>query len=241
MAVAYKICVDCADPHRLAAFWAEAMGYVVEDHSALIQRLLDAGQVTEAARDDGGRATAWRHAAAVRDPDAPVDPVSGIGQGGRVLFQVVPEPKTVKNRVHLDLHVGLDQRTAVVQRLTGLGGSVLYEKARRLNLGHDGRPGGERVLRRVSPMWTLVVTRTATAGPDRSGQRGEHAQDQRGQAQPHCRGRPSPRRGTAWKPRCSALKTSTPASTTQRTVRLSSAAAHGEQERPASGTSSRGR
>jgi hypothetical protein len=129
MAVAYKICIDCADPHRLAAFWAEALDYVVEDHSALITYLLGEGRATH---DDvttvDGR-LAWRTAAAVRDPAAPVDPRSGIGQGGRVLFQVVPEPKTVKNRVHLDLHVGADRRPDVVAHLTELGGSVLWESS----------------------------------------------------------------------------------------------------------------
>jgi hypothetical protein len=129
MAIAYKIVVDSTDPHRLAAFWAEALGYVVEDHSKLIQSLVDAGRVSEEdlTTVDGRRD--FRIAAAVRDPDAPVDEFTGIGQGGRVLFQVVPEPKTVKNRVHLDLHVGPDARADMVARLEGLGAKVLYEKA----------------------------------------------------------------------------------------------------------------
>ena len=131
MATAYKICIDCADPHRLAAFWAEALGYVPEDNAALIKHLLDTGAVpTDAVVEIDGQ-PAWRDAAAIRDPDAPVDPFSGSGRGGRVLFQVVPEPKAVKNRVHLDLHVGPDRRDAVVARLTGLGGRVLWE-------GHEG-------------------------------------------------------------------------------------------------------
>jgi hypothetical protein len=44
-----------------------------------------------------------------------------------VLFQVVPEPKTVKNRVHLDLHVGAERRAEVVDRLLAAGGQVLWE------------------------------------------------------------------------------------------------------------------
>jgi hypothetical protein len=125
MAVAYKICVDCADPHRLADFWAVAMGYVVEDHSALIQTLLDAGQVPAAATTTSHGRLAWTDAAAVRDPDGPVNP-RGIGLGGRMLFQKVPEPKTAKNRVHLDLHVGLHAREETVKRLTDLGATVLW-------------------------------------------------------------------------------------------------------------------
>ncbi len=128
MTTAYKICVDCADPHRLAAFWAEAMGYVVEDHSPLISVLLDSGRVTEADVTNVDGRPAWRTAAGIRDPDGPVDPRSGVGLGGRMLFQVVPEPKTVKNRMHLDLHVGLANRPEVIARLTALGGSVLGER-----------------------------------------------------------------------------------------------------------------
>jgi hypothetical protein len=127
MAVAYKICVDCADPHRLAAFWAVAMGYVVEDNSTLIQALLDGGRVTEEHVTTVDGRLAFRAMAGIRDPDGPVDEFSGVGRGGRMLFQVVPEAKTVKNRVHLDLHVGADQRAAVVEKLTGLGGRVLWE------------------------------------------------------------------------------------------------------------------
>jgi len=126
MAVPYKVCVDCADPHVLAEFWAAALDYVVEDHSVLIRRLLDAGLVSEdQTRTLDGR-LAWVNAAGIRDPDAPVNPESGTGLGGRVLFQVVPEPKTVKNRMHLDLHVGPERRAEVVERLVGLGGSVLW-------------------------------------------------------------------------------------------------------------------
>jgi predicted enzyme related to lactoylglutathione lyase len=121
MAVPYKICIDCADPHVLAAFWADAMGYVVEDNSALIQQLLGAGVATEADVVTVGGRLAWRTAAVAQDPDS----------AGRILFQVVPEPKTVKNRVHLDLHVGEEQIEPTVARLEKLGGKRLYEISER--------------------------------------------------------------------------------------------------------------
>ena len=38
----------------------------------------------------------WKGGAAIRHP-------GGIKRAPRVLFQTVPEPKTVKNRLHLDL------------------------------------------------------------------------------------------------------------------------------------------
>src|SRR5436190_17915270 len=114
MAVPFKVVIDCADPHRLAAFWAAALEYEVEDHSALIKQLLDAGAVTEVDTRVVADRLSFAQAAAVRDPEAPTDPHTGMGLGGRVLFQTVPEPKTVKNRVHLDLHVGPERRPEVV-------------------------------------------------------------------------------------------------------------------------------
>ena len=39
----------------------------------------------------------------------------------------MPEEKSVKNRLHLDLHPGDGRRDAEVERLTGLGASVLRE------------------------------------------------------------------------------------------------------------------
>jgi Glyoxalase-like domain len=127
MAIPFKIVVDCADPHRLAAFWAVALEYEVEDHSALIKELLEAGAVNEADTRVVADRLAFAQAAAVRDPDAPVDPRTGMGLGGRVLFQTVPEPKTVKNRVHLDLHVGPERRPEVVARLVEVGATTLWE------------------------------------------------------------------------------------------------------------------
>jgi catechol 2,3-dioxygenase-like lactoylglutathione lyase family enzyme len=128
MAVHFKICVDCTDPNLLAAFWAEAMGYRVEDHSELIAGLLDQGLIGEDLLTEVDGRRAWKSVAAVNDPDAPADPATGMGKGMRILFQAVPEPKTVKNRVHLDLHVGADRIDAEVERLEGLGGTRLSER-----------------------------------------------------------------------------------------------------------------
>jgi hypothetical protein len=62
---------------------------------------------------------------AVRHPDDPYDKERGTGLGRRLLFQRVPEAKTVKNRLHLDLHPGPERREAEVERLTELGAGVL--------------------------------------------------------------------------------------------------------------------
>lgn len=68
---------------------------------------------------------AWRDLAAVRHPDDPYEEESGTGRGRRLLFQRVPEEKTVKNRLHLDLHPGVDRRDEEPARLEGLGARVL--------------------------------------------------------------------------------------------------------------------
>jgi two-component sensor histidine kinase len=70
---------------------------------------------------------AFRDLVAVRHPDDPVAADTGTGLGRRILFQRVPEPKTGKNRLHLDLHAGPEQRAAEVERLTGLGARLVRE------------------------------------------------------------------------------------------------------------------
>ena len=100
-----QIVVDCADPHRLAAFWADALRYEHEEIDGFVGGLLDAGHVPAEVT------TRSRRQAPLEGPR--VDPPprrrrrrAGAGTGRRLLFQAVPEPKSVKNRVHLDLLVG---------------------------------------------------------------------------------------------------------------------------------------
>ncbi|MEU7467096.1 VOC family protein [Streptomyces sp. NPDC044984] len=127
--VHWKVVIDAADPHAQADFWAAALHYVVEDNSALIGRLLDAGAVpAELTVESHGR-RAWRDLAAVRHPDDPYEEESGTGRGRRLLFQRVPEEKTVKNRLHLDLHPGAGRREEELARLEGLGARVLRRVA----------------------------------------------------------------------------------------------------------------
>ncbi|TPQ23804.1 VOC family protein [Streptomyces sporangiiformans] len=133
----WKLVIDAADPHAQADFWAAALHYEVEDNSALIERLLGFGAVpAEITVESHGR-KAWRDLAAVRHPEDPYEAESGTGLGRRLLFQRVPEPKTVKNRLHIDLHSGNGGREAEVSRLAGLGAAVLREVK---------EPGGEWVV-----------------------------------------------------------------------------------------------
>ncbi len=111
-----QVTFDAADPHRQAAFWAEVMGHEVEDHSALVDTLVDDGLLPAADRIGVSGRSAFRDVAACSDP-AGVEP--------RLYFQRVPEGKSAKNRVHLDIHVEPDRKPAEVARLVGLGAEVI--------------------------------------------------------------------------------------------------------------------
>src|SRR4051794_37777058 len=127
MPLHWKLVIDAKDAPTLADFWAAALEYEVEDPSALIDQLLAAGHINEdAITEDRGRKI-FRGYAAIRHPDAPFAPPSGIGHGRRLLFQDVPEDKTVKNRLHVDIHGepgGLDKLMA---RLESLGATPVRE------------------------------------------------------------------------------------------------------------------
>ena len=131
MARDVQITFDCADPAGLAAFWAEALGYQLQDPPEGFEsweQALDAMGVPPESRND---------ASAVLDPD---------GSRPRLFFQRVPERKQVKNRVHLDVRAapGLerDARMAALEaeaeRLVSLGATRLqrYEPAPPLGAGH---------------------------------------------------------------------------------------------------------
>ncbi|MFD8701106.1 VOC family protein [Kitasatospora sp. NPDC059648] len=128
MPLHWKLVIDCADPHRQAAFWGAALDYAVEDHGALITRLLAAGAVTGDAVTEVDGHPAWRTLAAVRHPEDEYDPASDTGLGRRILFQAVPEEKRQpKNRLHLDVHPGPGERAATVARLEALGATALRD------------------------------------------------------------------------------------------------------------------
>ncbi|MFJ2718657.1 VOC family protein [Streptomyces sp. NPDC087437] len=121
----WKLVIDAADPHAQADFWAAALHYEVEDNSALVERLLELGALPgEATVEFHGR-PAFRDLIGVRHPDDPYDEERGTGLGRRLLFQRVPEAKSGKNRLHLDLHPGEGRRADEVERLKGLGARVL--------------------------------------------------------------------------------------------------------------------
>ena len=83
------ICVDSTDPARIGAFWAPALGWRRTNDSA----------------DE-----------VVLEPPAG-SPEDGVSPD--ILFLRVPEEKSVKNRLHLDLRP--DDQAAEVARLEALG------------------------------------------------------------------------------------------------------------------------
>jgi hypothetical protein len=118
MAYDFQVAIDCSSPHELADWWAEALGWQVEaQDEAFIRRMVEIGAATEEQTTRHRGALVWKEGAAINSPD-PGRP--------RVLFQQVPEPKNVKNRMHLDVRVGGEGRAAEVSRLLGLGATELW-------------------------------------------------------------------------------------------------------------------
>ena len=118
MALDVQIAIDCTSPHELADWWAEALGWEVEaPDEEFVQRMIDEGHAREEQTVRHRGALVWRSATALSAPD-PGRP--------RMLFQRVPEKKTVKNRLHLDVRVETGRREAEVARLMSLGATELW-------------------------------------------------------------------------------------------------------------------
>jgi hypothetical protein len=119
--MALQITLDCVDPHAQARFWAAALDFEVDDHHEMIGGVIEAGHVA-ADSDDiiliEGRRT-WREYASVSPHDR--------DDGNRMLFQLVPEAKVAKNRLHVDLHAPEGERDAKVASLIELGASKLWD------------------------------------------------------------------------------------------------------------------
>jgi glyoxalase superfamily protein len=122
MATAWGITFDCHDARRQAEFWKVALGYVDAPPPAGWDSWPEWARhfgVPEEELDDG---------ASLVDPDGVQPPIG---------FLKVPEGKTAKNRLHLDLRVAggrhVDQSLrrerilATVERLVAAGGTVQRE------------------------------------------------------------------------------------------------------------------
>ena len=99
-----ELAIDCADPQGLARFWCAVLGYEVQDE------------------DDGIVSIGSPLAPEGKSRRGPVPPT--------LTFARVPEGKTVKNRLHLDLNPTDRDQEDEVRRLLDLG-------ARHADVGQD--------------------------------------------------------------------------------------------------------
>jgi hypothetical protein len=114
-----QVVVDCSDPHPLADWWAEVLGWQVESQEEdFIRSMIDQGFATEADTTTHKGALVWATATAIHHPE-------GLDRAPRILFEQVPEPKTVKNRVHLDLRNTAEPSLAERDRLVALGATEI--------------------------------------------------------------------------------------------------------------------
>lgn len=103
------MCVDCVHPASLAAFWAEALGWALRPY--------DDEDLAELAAEGLTPET---------DPSVCVDPPDASFP--TLWFNAVPEPKSGKVRIHLDVNLA-DARG--LDRLLAMGATVV-----------ESRPGG---------------------------------------------------------------------------------------------------
>ncbi len=91
MTTKWTMTIDCADPALVARFWCTALGYVEADPPKgwdTWDAFLTEMNVPEDEWNDG----------------ASLSDLAGVLPS--ISFLKVPEPRTVKNRLHLDLQVG---------------------------------------------------------------------------------------------------------------------------------------
>jgi predicted enzyme related to lactoylglutathione lyase len=107
MAPIGNVTFTCADPARLCEFWAAALGYTVQEAPpGFMAALLASGG------DPNG-------AAAAIDPER---------NGPRLFFNKGEKTPTTSIPIHLDLNA--DDPEAEVERLVGLGATVVERKTR---------------------------------------------------------------------------------------------------------------
>jgi catechol 2,3-dioxygenase-like lactoylglutathione lyase family enzyme len=109
MSVSVQVTFDAADPPALAAFWGETLGYKEEDPPEGFDSWEAWAVANDLPREE------WDNYASRVDPD---------GVGPRLFFQRVREPKTAKNRVHLDLAVGGGRSTPLEGRRRRVAAAV---------------------------------------------------------------------------------------------------------------------
>src|SRR5688500_803416 len=103
MGLNIQIAVDCKYPHDLADWWAETLEWAVEPQDErFIRSMIEQGFATEADTTTHNGKLVWRDGAAIR----PDEELEAKAPTRRILFQTVPEQKTLKNRIHWDVRIG---------------------------------------------------------------------------------------------------------------------------------------
>ncbi|MBG6183929.1 hypothetical protein IWX65_001897 [Arthrobacter sp. CAN_A214] len=123
MGLNVQITIDGTDPHALADWWAETLEWVVEPtNQAFIDKMLEAGHARPDDLMEHGGTRVWKGGAAICRPEE-------VGTKGRqrILFQPVPEPKTGKNRVHLDINLDDGDKDVLRASLEARGARFLYQ------------------------------------------------------------------------------------------------------------------
>lgn len=100
VALISNLVIDCGNAYELAQWWKQTLGYADD---------LDDPEGPGAPGDDE---------VAIVDPD---------GAGPELLFIEVPEGKTVKNRLHLDLHPREGRRDEEVEALLSRGATLVAD------------------------------------------------------------------------------------------------------------------
>lgn len=112
MATTFQVTMDAASPRSLGSFWMQVLGYVEQPPP-------EGFDTWDAALDAFGVDRS--------DPDRMYAIVDPDGAGPRLLFLKVPEGKTAKNRVHLDVNVGEEAMRARADELVALGATLVQE------------------------------------------------------------------------------------------------------------------
>ena len=112
MARQMQITFDSAHPRALGEFWCRVLRYIEQPPPPGYDNWDDALDAFGLDRTDPDRAFA------IVDPD---------GVGPRVFFLKVPEGKTAKNRMHLDVHVDPSEMHERAAELVAIGATHVAE------------------------------------------------------------------------------------------------------------------
>ena len=123
MTLNIQIAADCKNPHELADWWAETLEWAVEPQDeAFIRSMIAQGFATEAETKRHHGKLVWGAGAAIRPPEE----LDAKPPARRILFQTVPEEKTIKNRIHWDVRLAGTDKDEARAALEARGATFLW-------------------------------------------------------------------------------------------------------------------